>query len=109
MLYMQYGRFFLIWRGVRGVMPVKKMPCAAGASDRASWRNTLGRGPRTEEPLVRSGVGGGARVSLSIVTTMLPNDVVEIAPRGEIDVDTAHEIREAVSAVLTKGARPASS
>ncbi len=42
-------------------------------------------------------------MSLSIITTMLPNDVVEIAPRGEIDVDTAHEIREAVSAVLTKG------
>jgi anti-sigma B factor antagonist len=41
-------------------------------------------------------------VSLSIVTSVSPNGVVEIAPRGEIDVDTAHEVREAVAAVLTK-------
>jgi len=45
-------------------------------------------------------------VSLSIVTSALPGGVVEIAPRGEIDVDTAHEVREAVAAVLTKS-RPA--
>jgi anti-anti-sigma factor len=42
-------------------------------------------------------------VSLSIVTSVSPDGVVEIAPRGEIDVDTAHEVREAVAAVLTKG------
>jgi anti-anti-sigma factor len=42
-------------------------------------------------------------VSLSIVTSALPGGVVEIAPRGEIDVDTAHEVREAVAAVLAKG------
>ncbi|GAA4701102.1 STAS domain-containing protein [Phytohabitans rumicis] len=41
-------------------------------------------------------------MSLSIVTSALPGGVVEIAPRGEIDVDTAHEVREAVAAVLTK-------
>jgi anti-sigma B factor antagonist len=39
-------------------------------------------------------------VSLSIVTRTLPGGVVEIAPRGEIDVDTAHEVREAVATVL---------
>lgn len=42
-------------------------------------------------------------MSLSIVTSVSPDGVVEIAPRGEIDVDTAHEVREAVAAVLTKG------
>lgn len=41
-------------------------------------------------------------MSLSIVTSVSPDGVVEIAPRGEIDVDTAHEVREAVAAVLTK-------
>ncbi|GAA4451743.1 hypothetical protein GCM10023170_039610 [Phytohabitans houttuyneae] len=41
-------------------------------------------------------------MSLSIVTSVSPGGVVEIAPRGEIDVDTAHEVREAVAAVLTK-------
>jgi anti-sigma B factor antagonist len=42
-------------------------------------------------------------VSLSIVTSTLPDKVVEIAPRGEIDVDTAHEVRESIAAVLTHG------
>lgn len=37
-----------------------------------------------------------------MVTTRLAGDVVEIAPRGEIDVDTAHEVREAVAVVLTR-------
>lgn len=41
-------------------------------------------------------------MSLSIVTSTLPGAVVEILPQGEIDVDTAHEVREAVQAVLTK-------
>ncbi|MEH1127297.1 STAS domain-containing protein [Micromonospora sp. CPCC 206061] len=45
-------------------------------------------------------------MSLSILTSAMPDGVVEIAPRGEIDVDTAHEVREAVAAVLTKS-RPA--
>lgn len=39
-------------------------------------------------------------VSLSIVTSTLPDGVVEITPRGEIDVDTAHEVRDAVAGVL---------
>jgi anti-anti-sigma factor len=42
-------------------------------------------------------------VSLSIVTSTSPDEVVEIAPRGEIDVDTAYEVREAVAAVLSQG------
>lgn len=42
-------------------------------------------------------------MSLSIVTSILPGGVVEIAPRGEIDVDTAYEVREAVAEVLAKG------
>lgn len=45
-------------------------------------------------------------MSLSIITSILPDGVVEIAPRGEIDVDTAHEVREAVAAVLTKERPP---
>jgi len=45
-------------------------------------------------------------VSLSIATSTLPDGVVEIAPRGEIDVDTAHEVREAVAGVLAKGNHP---
>ena len=41
-------------------------------------------------------------MSLSIITTRLAAEVVEIAPRGEIDVDTAGEIRDAVAAVLAQ-------
>jgi anti-anti-sigma factor len=41
-------------------------------------------------------------VSLSIVTRTLPDGVVEIAPRGEINVDSAHEVREAVGAQLAR-------
>jgi anti-anti-sigma factor len=41
-------------------------------------------------------------VSLSIVQSVLPSGVVEIAPRGEIDVDTAFEVREAIAGVLAK-------
>jgi anti-sigma B factor antagonist len=39
-------------------------------------------------------------VSLSITTTKSFSGEVEISPRGEIDVDTAHEVREAVAAVM---------
>jgi anti-anti-sigma factor len=42
-------------------------------------------------------------VSLSILQSVLPSGAVEIAPRGEIDVDTAFEVREAILGVLTKG------
>jgi anti-sigma B factor antagonist len=44
-------------------------------------------------------------VSLSIVTTKSFSGEVEISPRGEIDVDTAHEVREAVAAAMSN-ARP---
>jgi anti-sigma B factor antagonist len=44
-------------------------------------------------------------VSLSITTSTLTGGVVEIAPRGEIDVETAHEVREAVAGQLSD-ARP---
>jgi anti-anti-sigma factor len=44
-------------------------------------------------------------LSLSIETSVLSGAVVELSPRGEIDVDTAHEMKEAVSAVLA-GSRP---
>jgi anti-sigma B factor antagonist len=50
--------------------------------------------------------GGGAGVRLSIVTTRLAGDVEEVRLRGEIDVDTAGEVRDAVAAVLAK-TRPA--
>jgi anti-anti-sigma factor len=45
-------------------------------------------------------------VSLSIVKSTLSDGTVEIAPRGEIDVDTAYEVREAVAEVLAKGTPP---
>ena len=42
-------------------------------------------------------------MSLSIETSAPVGGVVEIQPRGEVDVDTAHEVREAVAAVLAAG------
>jgi len=42
-------------------------------------------------------------VSLSISTSSFDDGVVQIQLRGEIDVDTAHEVREAIAAVLAKG------
>lgn len=42
-------------------------------------------------------------MSLSIDTSVVPGGIVEISPAGEIDVDTAYEVREAVAAVLAKG------
>ena len=42
-------------------------------------------------------------MSLSISTSSLDDGVVRIQLRGEIDVDTAHEVREAIAAVLAKG------
>jgi anti-sigma B factor antagonist len=46
--------------------------------------------------------GGGAGVRLSVVTKRLAGDVEEIRLRGEIDVDTAGEVRDAVAAVLSR-------
>jgi anti-anti-sigma factor len=45
-------------------------------------------------------------VSLSIVKSVLADGAIEIAPRGEIDVDTAYEVREAIAEVLAKGRPP---
>jgi anti-anti-sigma factor len=45
-------------------------------------------------------------VSLLIEKSILAGGVMEIAPRGEIDVDTAYEVREAVVELLTKGRPP---
>lgn len=41
-------------------------------------------------------------MSLSITKSILSDGTVEIAPRGEIDVDTAYEVKEAVAEVLAK-------
>jgi anti-anti-sigma factor len=41
----------------------------------------------------------------SMTTSRRPDGVVQIAPAGEIDVDNAYEIRDAVAAQLT-GTRP---
>jgi anti-anti-sigma factor len=41
-------------------------------------------------------------LSLSIETSPLTGPVVEISPCGEVDVDTAHEVKDAVSAVLAR-------
>jgi anti-anti-sigma factor len=47
-------------------------------------------------------------VSLSIVTGVLADGTVEISPHGDVDVDTAHEVRDAVAAVLARAhVRPA--
>lgn len=54
----------------------------------------------------RTTAGGGAGVRLSIVNRRLPGEIEEIRLRGEIDVDTAGEVRDAVAAVLTRS-RPA--
>jgi anti-sigma B factor antagonist len=40
-------------------------------------------------------------MNLSITTSTLAGGVVEIVPAGEIDVDTAHEVRDAVAAQLS--------
>lgn len=42
-------------------------------------------------------------MSLSIVTSTLPEGVVQIVLGGDIDVDTAHEVRDAVASVLAAG------
>ena len=45
-------------------------------------------------------------MTLSIMTSTLANGVVEVAPEGEIDVENAYEIREAVTAQLIEGRLP---
>ena len=42
-------------------------------------------------------------MTLSIMTSTLADDVVEVSPRGEIDVENAYEIREAVAGQLAAG------
>jgi anti-sigma B factor antagonist len=40
-------------------------------------------------------------VEFSITTRHLPDGVVEISPRGEIDLENAHELRGAIDAAFT--------
>ncbi|MEV6306779.1 STAS domain-containing protein [Actinoplanes sp. NPDC051861] len=42
-------------------------------------------------------------MTLSITTSTLADGAVEVSPRGEIDVENAYEIREAVAAQLSEG------
>ena len=42
-------------------------------------------------------------MTLSIMTSTLADDVVEVSPSGEIDVENAYEIREAVATLLADG------
>jgi anti-anti-sigma factor len=42
-------------------------------------------------------------VTLSVTTSTLADGAVEVAPAGEIDVENAYEIREAVAAHLAAG------
>ncbi|MBM2622991.1 STAS domain-containing protein [Actinoplanes sp. LDG1-06] len=42
-------------------------------------------------------------MTLSIMTSTLADDVVEVSPSGEIDVENAYEIREAVQGQLAAG------
>jgi anti-sigma B factor antagonist len=41
-------------------------------------------------------------VTLSVTTSTLADGAVEVAPAGEIDVENAYEIREAVAAQLAE-------
>lgn len=41
-------------------------------------------------------------MTLSIMTSTLADDVVEVSPSGEIDVENAYEIREAVAKQLAE-------
>ena len=50
-----------------------------------------------------SGLVEGFGVTLSIMTSTLADDVAEVSPSGEIDVENAYEIREAVAAQLADG------
>jgi anti-sigma B factor antagonist len=45
----------------------------------------------------------GIGVTLSITTSTLADGVVEVSPSGEIDVENAYEIREAVATQLAEG------
>jgi anti-sigma B factor antagonist len=40
-------------------------------------------------------------VALSIATRELPGDMIEIRPQGELDLQNAHELRDAIDAALT--------
>ncbi|WP_433302207.1 STAS domain-containing protein [Actinoplanes sp. CA-030573] len=42
-------------------------------------------------------------MTLSIMTSTLADGVVEVSPSGEIDVENAYEIREAVATQLAEG------
>ncbi|MBG0565712.1 STAS domain-containing protein [Actinoplanes aureus] len=44
-------------------------------------------------------------MTLSITTSTLADGAVEVSPRGEIDVENAYEIREAVAAELANAQR----
>ena len=46
----------------------------------------------------------GRGVTLSITTSTLADGAIEVSPRGEIDVENAYEIREAVGAQLSDAA-----
>src|SRR5690348_17703605 len=65
-----------------------------GSSRWSHARGTTPGGPGRVE-----GIG----VTLSIMTSTLADDVVEVSPSGEIDVENAYEIREAVGAQLGTG------
>ncbi|MEV6599218.1 STAS domain-containing protein [Actinoplanes sp. NPDC051346] len=43
-------------------------------------------------------------MTLSITTSMRSTSVVEVSPQGEIDVENAYEIKDAVAAQLAAGA-----
>lgn len=42
-------------------------------------------------------------MSLSVEAERQLDGTVEISPRGEIDVDTAHQVREAVGTIMSSG------
>jgi anti-anti-sigma factor len=67
------------------------------------WIRSDPSGARAEQ---EPAAGGGAEMRLSIANARLAGDVEEIRLRGEIDVDTAGEVRDVVAAVLARS-RPA--
>ncbi len=79
-----------MWEGMTGrVTRLARIAIKAYAQLRTGYRRAQSLGRAEVQAL-----------SLSIVTKRSLDGSVEITPQGEIDVDTAHEVREAVTGAL---------
>ena len=86
------SRLNMIFKGRRLVVSV------ACAGRPAGWRP-----PPRRSRVWRPCAAEGSRLSLSIVSSARPDGVIEISPRGEIDVDTAYELRDEITVMLREG------